>query len=138
MTEYKINNNKQKSISERARLKIKFEESLDFVNENNNNAKNIELSNDIYTKKFNKIKDTSQSLKNSVTFSKAQTKSRELDKRYDRIGNLITHRGKQKISFLDRISKNNLAEIIKIDNYKEYNKMEETAPTNGNGCCFII
>lgn len=138
MTEYKINNNKQKSISERARLKIKFEESLDFVNENNNNAKNIELSNDIYTKKFNKIKDTSQSLKNSVTFSKAQTKSRELDKRYDRIGNLITHRGKQKISFLDRISKNNLAEIIKIDNYKEYNKMEEIAPTNGNGCCFII
>ena len=138
MTEFKINNNKQKSISERARLKIKFEESLDFVNENNNNAKNIELSNDIYTKKFNKIKDTSQSLKNSVTFSKAQTKNRELDKRYDRIGNLITHGGKQKISFLDRISKINLAEIIKIDNYKEYNKMEEIAPTNGNGCCFII
>jgi hypothetical protein len=31
-----------------------------------------------------------------------------------------------------------LVEVIKIDVYKEYNKMEEVVVSNGNGCCLLI
>ena len=75
--------------------------------------------------------------KNTLRLTKAKTKSREFDKRYDIFDNLITHGGKQRVSFIDKISKNNLVEVIKVDNYKEYNKMEEVTPSNGNGCCLI-
>ena len=51
---------------------------------------------------------------------------------------MIIHGGKQKVSFIDRISKNNFTEVVKIENYKEYNKMEETSNSKGNNCCFLI
>ena len=139
MTENKKDNNKQNSLADRASLKIKDEikskrESLlGFNNLNNKAIKKEGLIN--YD-----IKNTSNSLKNSnsIIFSKDQTKSREIDKRCDIYGNLITHGSKHKISFIDRISKNNIVEIIKIESYKEYNKMEEVAPRSGNGCCLVI
>ena len=77
-------------------------------------------------------------IKNSLTFSKEQTKSREMDKRYDAFGNLITHGGKQKVTFIDKTSKNNFTEVIKVESFKEYNKMEEVAPKDHNGCCLLI
>ena len=55
-------------------------------------------------------------------------------KRADRFGNPIIKKGKQKVSFLA----NNFAEIIKIESYKEYNKMEEVSSSNQqNNCCII-
>ena len=54
-------------------------------------------------------------------------------KRVDRFGNPILKKGKQKISF-----SNNFVEIIKIESYKEYNKMEEVSSSNQqNNCCAI-
>ena len=100
--------------------------------------KDFTCKNDILKKNFDN-KDNSQSLKNSLVFSKAQTKSREIDnKRYDTSGNLITKGGKQRITFIDKISNANFVEVIKVENYKEYNKMEEITPNNGNGCCLLI
>ncbi len=97
---------------------------------NNFSNKKTEFSNDnIKNKGF---------MKNSLTFSKEQTKSRVIDKRFDIFGNLITHGGKQKISFIDKISKNNFIEVIKIESFKEFNKMEEVAPRDRNGCCLLI
>ena len=138
MTENKNNNNKESSLADRPSIKIKDETKskreslLGFNNLNNKTIKKEGLNYD--------IKNSSNSLKNSnsIVFSKDQTKSREIDKRYDIYGNLITHGGKHKISFIDRVSKSNIIEIIKIESYKEYNKMEEVAPKSGNGCCFII
>ena len=139
MTENKNNNNKLSSLGERSSLKLKDEtrskrDSLLCFNNLNNKAMQKEgLINGYASKKFD-VKNSS----NSIAFSKDQTKSREIDKRYDVYGNLIIHGGKHKISFIDRVSKNNIVDVIKIENYKEYNKMEEVAPSSGNGCCLII
>ena len=53
------------------------------------------------------------------------SKNHELDLRLDYFGNVITRGGKQKISFIDKISKAKFEEIINIANYKEYNKNDE-------------
>jgi len=54
-------------------------------------------------------------------------------KRVDSFGNPIIKKGKQKISF-----SNQFAEIIKIESYKEYNKMEEVSTSSQqNNCCEI-
>ena len=77
-----------------------------------------------------------KNFKNTQEFNK--TKSREIDIRQDNFGNIITHGGKQKIAFLDKITKGNFVEVIKIENYKEYNKLEEPTPSSANGCCILI
>ena len=59
-------------------------------------------------------------------------------KRVDRFGNPIIKKGKQRVSFMDKMSSNNFAEIIKIESYKEYNKMEEVSTSSQqNNCCVI-
>ena len=60
-----------------------------------------------------------------------------LPKRVDRFGEAITHGGKQKVTFIDRITKNNFVEVIKIESFKEYNKMEEVSSHKTNNCCLI-
>ena len=60
-----------------------------------------------------------------------------LPKRVDRFGNPITHAGKQKVTFIDRITKNNFIEVIKVESFKEYNKMEEVSSDKKNNCCII-
>ena len=143
MTENKNNNNNQKIFTGNTHINIKEQKIIKEVAIlSDNNIKNKNFNKEISSKdniqKEHNNKDTPQSLKNSINFCKAQTKSREIDKRCDMFGNFIVHGGKQKISFIDQISKNSLFEIIKIESYKEYNKMEEVAPTNGNSCCLII
>ena len=60
-----------------------------------------------------------------------------LPKRVDRFGTPITHNGKQKVTFIDSITKNNFNEVIKVESFKEYNKMEEVTNTRNNNCCLI-
>ena len=60
-----------------------------------------------------------------------------LPKRVDRFGTAITQGGKQKVTFIDRITKNNFVEVIKIENFKEFNKMEEISKNKTNNCCMI-
>ena len=136
MTEKKNNINNTKSLVERPPIELKEESisKVDAVLYFDNNINKIS-SREI---KQAKNKESSQSLKNSLNFSKAQTKSKFFEKRYDAFGILIEHGGKQKVSFIDKVTKNNLVEVIKVDNYKEYNKMEEIASKYGNGCCFLI
>ena len=58
--------------------------------------------------------------------------------RIDKFGNVISHGGKQKISFIDKISRTNFVEVIKIANYKEYNKNDEQTHIPRHGCCAIV
>lgn len=44
----------------------------------------------------------------------------------------------KKVSFLEKISKNNLTGIIKVENLKEYNKMEEPKNIIGNCYCLLL
>ena len=62
-----------------------------------------------------------------------------MERRVDRYGEPIIHGGRQKVTFIDRIenSKNNFAAVIKIESFKEYNKMEEVSSHKTNNCCLI-
>ena len=61
-----------------------------------------------------------------------------LPKRVDRFGTAITRGGKHRVTFIDRITKNNLIEVIKVESYKDYNKMEEVVAGNKKNFCCII
>ena len=63
-----------------------------------------------------------------------------IKKRCDKFGNLIKKNGKQKISFLDKIEKRRICEIIEIESYKEYNKMNDIKFNNNgkNNCCILF
>ena len=129
MKENKIIISKEKSIDEKAPIQL----SEKSVPKKENIFLNEQTLNDILPKNLNDVKESSQSLKNSLNLSKTQTKSRDFDKRFDIYGNLITHGGKHKISF-----KINFIEYINVEKYKEFNKMEEITPKNMNGCCILI
>ena len=54
-------------------------------------------------------------------------------KRVDRNNIPITKGGKQKVTF-----KNNFTEVIKVESFKEYNKMEEVTSSHKNHCCVLF
>ncbi len=69
---------------------------------------------------------------------KSESNNNSKYKRIDSFGNLIKKKGKQKISFIDKITKKAFVDVIKIESYKAYNKMEELSHTNmQNNCCII-
>jgi hypothetical protein len=60
-------------------------------------------------------------------------------KRIDRNGNLICKNGKHKITFIDKITNKNFTDIINVESFKKYNKIEEVSCVSDNhGCCIII
>ena len=61
-----------------------------------------------------------------------------LPKRVDRFGTPISRGGKHKVTFIDRITKNSFVEVIKIESFKEYNKMEEVTNNRKNYCCLFF
>ena len=85
--------------------------------------------------------DPEQSIdyKNLKAFTMPCNKNKSSYRRVDSSGNPITKNGKQRITFIDKISQNNFAEVIKIESYKAYNKMEEISNYNNmqNNCCLI-
>ena len=133
--ENKLNKNIESSEK---REQIQIEENL--TPKGGEKPKNL-VDIDIYEKATQKGERTNEfvnkkNFKNILIFNKS--KSGEMDKRLDNFGNIIAHGGKQKIAFLDKITKSNFVKVIKIENYKEYNKMEEHTPSNTNGCCTLI
>ena len=73
-----------------------------------------------------------------VNTSKNKCKKIRNYRRVDSFGNPISKKGKQKISFIDKITNNKFVEVIKIESYKAYNKMEEITHTDmKNNCCLI-
>ena len=62
------------------------------------------------------------------------------NERFDRYNNPIIRggKGKQKVTFIDKISKTNFIEVDKIESYKKYNKMEEVSDSKKNHCCILI
>ncbi len=77
-------------------------------------------------------------LKANISHSKKKNDMLILSKRVDRFNNPITKKGKQKVTFIDRITKNNFIEVIKVESFKEYNKMEEVTSSHKNNCCVIV
>ena len=62
-----------------------------------------------------------------------------LPKRLDRFGCPITKGGKQRVTFIDKITNTNFIEVINIESFKDFNKMEEIKSSHQtNTCCVII
>ena len=51
---------------------------------------------------------------------------------------MIIHGGKQKVTFIDRVSNNNFTEVVKVENFKKYNKMEQPSSNAGYNCCILF
>ena len=93
-----------------------------------------EESNNILILKNNKITETDISNNNNKTKTNSNNR-----KRKDKNGNIICRHGKQRISFIDKINNKNLVDIINIDSFKQYNKIEEVSYiVNNNKCCIVI
>ena len=61
------------------------------------------------------------------------------NKRKDRNGNEICKHGKQKVTFADNIKYKRLVDIVNIQSFKQYNKIEEVSSiANYNRCCILI
>ena len=112
-------------------IKIKKTETAKFE-DNNNRIKEINNSND--NSKNEKICLNTNIKKNN----KQNIDLYFLPKRVDRFGTPITRGGKHKVTFIDRITKSSFTEVIKIESYKEFNKMEEVSNNRKNYCCFLL
>ena len=77
-------------------------------------------------------------LKANINLNKSKNDKHNLSKRVDRFNTPITKKGKQKVTFIDRITKNNFIEVIKVESFKEYNKMEEVTSSHKNNCCILV
>jgi len=91
----------------------------------------------------NKINNIDSSKKNfnfNNKFLQIKNNTINNNERYDKFGNLIKKNGNQKISFLDKIEKKRIYEIIEIESYKEYNKINDIKFNNNgkNNCCVIF
>ena len=143
MIEIKLSDNLLKELNKESKTNQKEnpptskQENISFkeINQNNNTQKK-DLTNKNNNPNSEKNRDKE---KNAISNSKInKAKTFETRKRTDRFGNMIIHGGNHKVTFIDRVSKNNFTEVVKVENYKEYNKMEEIANNKGNGCCFIL
>ena len=76
--------------------------------------------------------------KNPKQFKFANSNNELFSKRIDRNGNEICKNGKQRVTFIDKITNNKLVDFINVENFKKYNKIEEEINfVEHNGCCLI-
>ena len=120
----------------------KEEKKNDFINIILQYKSNEIVPNNMGINKISDKKLINNIIQNNPKLNKIKTFN--IQKRTDKFGNKIIPGGKQKVTFIDRISKNNLTEVVKIENFKEYNKMEEINNKNQgdncsiNNCCFLL
>ena len=143
MIENNLDEKQIKSLEREATIKSKdFPQNGDgFIKYNRLNTKN-QKEDSLMNKNIKLTNNNDQATKNNQSSNivkdiKKNKNPKHSLKRVDKFGNPIVHGGKHKVTFLDRVSKNNIIEVIKVDNYKEYNKMEEPSSSNSNGCCLI-
>ena len=141
MIEINLNMKKLKELEEETSTRKKNEEiskdpgKIGFNNLiSNNNTKNITNKETENNPNKNDLDD-----KNNPTNNKNNKGNKnEKGVRRDRLGNEIFRGGKYKVTFIDKVTNKNFSEVIKVENFKEYNKMEEPSSNKGNGCCLLI
>ena len=136
-----LNNLKKESNSKiNENSSPKEEEKKENKELNLNNKLNEDNSIIIGIKNSNTNKVSDKNIINKIEANPALNKAKTLnsERRSDRFGNKIFHGGKQKVTFIDKVSKNNFTDVVKVENYKEYNKMEETGGNKGNNCCILL
>ena len=95
---------------------------------------NEEISND---KKSNEKE--MQLFKYKATENNIKEESNNNNKRVDKYGNPIVKKGKQRVTFIDKVTTRKFEDVIKIESFKDYNKTEEVKSKNAfNTCCFLV
>ena len=96
----------------------------------NNLTPEQEINRTEKTKSY-EIKNIDKSNQNNNTFKN--------EKRINRFKNTNNINIKKNVKFIDKVTKNKLVEIINIECFKQYNKMEEICFSNNHdNCCIII
>ena len=142
MIEINLNENDMTTLEKQTTAKIKenYSKNNEDIKNNNNNTLNLKDENNINKNLFksnpnlNKVKE--KNINMNPIINKVKTFNK--DNRTDRFGNIIIHGGKQKVSFIDKISKNQFTEVVKVENFKEYNKMENISSNQRNVCCILL
>ena len=145
------NTNKNKIISRAITVKTRpdtdtlnpsgFSNNLNSVLRNSSPKKNFFKKTETVKNKDNDQQNNGNITTNRKTNDKLSPEKNKLDSngRIDRFGNKICKNGKQRVSFIDKISKNKINTVINVESYKKFNKMEEVSFNNQqNVCCFLI
>lgn len=110
------------------------------------NSNNVNINNNILViNKFNPQKSINKSFNETEKSGNPNFDTEDPNspkKRKERKGNEINRHTKNQfhVTFIDKISKKRLADIVDIESYKEYNITEEIPSNSGkkNSCCIII
>ena len=117
------------------------ESKINFVNSSINNLVRIITPTTLAEIGSTPSQDNQSAFLNNIQKSHTNVNIRQSkkDKRIDKNGNIICKNGKHRVTFIDKISKNKFVDIIKVESFKEYNKMEEITSNyiNHNGCCLL-
>ena len=100
----------------------------------NNNSVNINL---VINNNNNTSKSKLNINNNIVLIQNNNNNNKSNKKRFDHFGNLIKTNGKQKISFIDKISNKRFQEVIDIESFKQYNILDIPIKQR-NTCCLIF
>jgi hypothetical protein len=63
------------------------------------------------------------------------------NQRIDKYGNPIKKGGRQRVTFIDKINSGNFTDVIPIESFKEFNKVDEFPTTDKNAfnsCCSVF
>ena len=92
----------------------------------------------IYEASNNKIFNNNKFIEKDISYNNKSIKKNNI-KRKDRNGNEICKNGKQRVTFADKIKYKRLVDIVNIQSFKQYNRIEEVSSiANYNRCCIII
>ena len=128
-------NNNATNLSKKSLLKI-----MDPSSQNNMLPISPNQISDVNTAQVTFINDLSLKIVETNKFSfKNNLNAEKNHQRIDRFGNRIIKKGKHKVSFIDKITKTKFEEVINVECYKSYNKMETVyGSSSKNGCCEIM
>jgi hypothetical protein len=108
-------------------------------NNNKNNLNNNSVNINLVINNNNNTSKSKLNINNNIVLiqNNNNNNNKSNKQRFDHFGNLIKTNGKQKISFIDKISNKRLQEVIDIESFKQYNILDIPIKQR-NTCCLIF
>ena len=108
-------------------------------NNNKNNLNNNSVNINLVINNNNNASKSKLNINNNIVLiqNNNNNNNKSNKKRFDHFGNLIKTNGKQKISFIDKISNKRIKEVVDIESYKQYNILDIPIKQR-NTCCLIF
>ena len=111
------------------------------MSNNKNNLNNNSVNINLVINNNNNTSNSKLNINNNIVLIQNNNNNNNNNKsnkqRFDHFGNLIKTNGKQKISFIDKISNKRLQEVIDIESFKQYNILDIPIKQR-NTCCLIF